>query len=123
MRRRGTMERDFWILLVREQTPAPEEQYPFEGIVRGGPPLWSGVQPLLRESLSVGGERVLPVFTSEAKALAFAHHSREIAVPLRLSPEAIQKRVFGGSETGHCVVDPTPGDPGKAITVNGLYDV
>lgn len=109
------MERDFWILLVEDDEPV--------SLIEGDDAGWAGVRPLLRTSVFETGESVLPVFTSKAKALAFAPHAEEAAVPVRLTQEEIRQRVFDGDYQGHCVVDPAPDSPGREITVNDLHIV
>jgi hypothetical protein len=60
-------------------------------------------------------ESVLPVFSSEEKALRFArhvaeHHSGKVPTPIRLTLEEIQEQAFRGDPYGRCVVDPTSPD-------------
>jgi hypothetical protein len=105
------MERAFWILLVGRDDPrAPE----------------AGGRPFFEMSLSHAYESLLPVFSSEEKALAFAQHigeqhAGEVPTPIRLTQKEIQERAFRGDPHGHCVVDPTPDHPGREITVSDLH--
>jgi hypothetical protein len=106
------MERAFWILLVERDEPRSPEA--------------AGFLPFFEMSLVHSDVSVLPVFSSEEKALAFAQHVGEqhagrMPTPIRLSQREIQKRAFRGNPQGHCVVDPTPDHPGREVTVNDLH--
>jgi hypothetical protein len=107
------MERNFWILLVERDDPRRS-------------PGAAGFLPFFEMSLVHSDESVLPVFSSEEKALAFAQHVGEqhagkVPTPIRLSQREIQERAFRGNPRGHCVVDPTPDHPGREVTVNDLH--
>jgi hypothetical protein len=105
------MERDLWILLVeRDDAGSPET---------------AGFVPFFEMSLVHSDESVLPVFSSEEKASAFARHVGEqhagrVPTPIRLSQREIQERVFRGNPQGHCLVDPTPDHPGREATIEDL---
>jgi hypothetical protein len=105
------MERDFWILLVERDDPRSSAA--------------SGFVPFFEMSLVHSNESVLPVFSSEEKALAFAQHVGEqhagrVPAPIRLSQREIQQRAFRGNPQGHCVLDPTPEHPGREVTIKDL---
>ena len=108
------MERDFWTLIVEQRAePRPAEaeaEHPF----------------FFEMSHLHAYESVLPVFSSEEKALSFAQHVAEqhagkAPTPIRLTQKEIQERAFRGNSHGHCVVDPTPDHPGREITVGDLH--
>jgi hypothetical protein len=106
------MERNVWILLVeRDDSRSPEA---------------ASFLPYFEMSWAHSDESVLPVFSSEEKALAFAQHVGEqhagkVPTPIRLSQSEIQERAFRGNPQGHCVVDPTPDHPGREVTVSDLH--
>jgi hypothetical protein len=109
------MERDFWILIVEQRAEPTEAEAEAE-------------HPFFEMSHLHAYESVLPVFSSQEKALAFAQHVGEqhagkIPTPIRLSQREIQERAFRGNPQGHCVVDPTPDHPGGEVTVNDLHIV
>ena len=106
------MERGFWILLVERGDPRSPDT--------------AGFVPFFEMSLVHSGESVLPVFSSEEKALAFAQrvgeqHAGRVPTPIRLSQREIQERAFRGNPQGHCVLDPTPDRPGREVTVSDLH--
>jgi hypothetical protein len=108
------MERGFWILLVERGDPRSPEA--------------AGFVPFFEMSLMHSEESLLPVFSSEEKALAFAKHVGEqhagrVPTAIRLSQTEIQERAFRGNPQGRCVVDPTPDHPGREVTVNDLHTV
>ncbi len=104
------MERDFWILIVEQRAEPTEAEAEAE-------------HPFFEMSHLHAYESVLPVFSSQEKALAFAQHAGKIPTPIRLSQREIQERAFRGNPQGHCVVDPTPDHPGREVTVNDLHIV
>jgi hypothetical protein len=107
------MERDFWILIVEQGAePRPAEA--------------EAEHPFYEMSHLHAYESVMPVFSSEKKALSFAQHvakqhAGKVPTPIRLTQREIQERAFRGDPHGHCVVDPTPGHPGREITVGDLH--
>ena len=108
------MERAFWILLVERDDPRSPEAARFV--------------PFFEMSLMHSEESLLPVFSSEEKALAFARqigeqHAGRVPTPIRLSQREIQERAFRGNPQGHCVLDPTPDHPGREAAVNDLDTV
>jgi hypothetical protein len=107
------MERDFWTLIAEQRA----EPRPAEAAVE---------HPYFEMSHEHAYESVLPVFSSEEKALAFAQHIGEqhggqVPTPIRHSQWEIQERAFRGNPQGHCVIDPTPDHPGREITVSDLH--
>ena len=106
------MERDFWILIVEQRAePSPAEA--------------EAEHPFFEMSDLHAYESVLPVFSSEEKALAFAQHVGEqhggrVPTPIRLSQREIQERALRGNPQGHCVIDPTPDHHGREVAVNEL---
>jgi hypothetical protein len=107
------MERDFWTLVVEQHAePRPAEA--------------EAEHPFFEMSHLHAYESVLPLFSSEEKALSFAQHVAEqhggkAPTPIRLTRKEIQERAFRGDPHGHCVVDPTPDHPGREITVGDLH--
>ena len=106
------MERDFWTLIVEQSAePRPAEA--------------EAEHPYFEMSHLHAYESVLPVFSSEEKAIAFAQHIGEqhagkVPTPIRLSQREIQERAFRGNPQGQCVVDPTPDHPAREVTVEDL---
>ena len=107
------MERDFWTLIVKERAESRAAEAKAE-------------YPYFEMSRVHAYESVLPVFSSEEKALSFAQHVAEqhagkAPTPIRLTQKEIQERAFRDDPHGHCVVDPTPDHPGREITVGDLH--
>jgi hypothetical protein len=116
------MERDFWILLTEDDAQDWLTDAMIDNPEAEDFPAWPGIRPLWRESLYVSDEPLLPVFTAEAKAHAFAQHvAKEHIMALRVTQSEIHERVFKGRASGHCTVDPTLDDLGAEISVNGLH--
>jgi hypothetical protein len=106
------MERDFWTLIVEEREALGAAERRAE-------------HPLFEMSQVHAYESVLPVFSSEEKALSFAQHiaeqhSAKAPTPIRLTQWEIQERAFRGDPHGRCVVDPTPNLPGTETTIGEL---
>ncbi len=106
------MEREFWILNVEQRAEPRGAEAEAE-------------HPFFEMSDLHAFESVLPVFSSEEKALAFArhvgkHHGGKVPTPIRLSQREIQERAFQGNPQGHCVIDPTPDHHGREVAVNEL---
>jgi hypothetical protein len=107
------MEWDFWLLSVEQRAEPRSAEAEAD-------------HPFFEMSAVHAYESVLPVFSSEEKALAFAQHVGEqhggnVPTQIRLSQREIQERVFKGNPQGHCVIDPTPDHPGREVTVNDLH--
>ena len=107
------MERDFWLLIVEQRA----ESRPTNA---------EAAHPFFEMSAMHAYEAVLPVFSSEEKAVAFAQHVGEqhggqVPTPIRLSQGEIQERAFGGNPQGRCVIDPSPDYPGREGTINDLH--
>ncbi len=108
------MERDFWTLIVEERDELRADEAKVE-------------HPFFEMSQVHAYESVLPVFSSEEKALSFArqvaeHHSGKAPTPIRLTQKEIQERAFRGDPHGRCVVDPpTPNHLGRETTVGELH--
>jgi hypothetical protein len=107
------MEQDFWILIVEQQAePRPDEA--------------EVEHPFYEMSHLHAYESVLPVFSSEEKALSFAQHVAEqhagkAPTPIKLTQKGIQEQAFRGDPHGHCVVDPTPDRPGREVAAGDLH--
>ena len=108
------MERDFWTLIVEQRAePRPAEaeaEHPF----------------FFEMSHLHAYESVLPVFSSEEKALSFAQHVAEqhagkAPTPIRLTQKELQEWVFRGDPYGRCVVDPAPDLLGGETMVSELH--
>jgi hypothetical protein len=107
------MEQDFWILIVEQQAEARPDEAEVE-------------HPFYEMSHLHAYESVLPVFSSEEKALSFAQHVAEqhagkAPTPIKLTQKGIQEQAFRGDPHGHCVVDPTPDRPGREVAAGDLH--
>src|SRR3712207_9134072 len=100
------MEREFWTLIVEERDELRADET-------------RALHPFFEMSQVHAYVSVLPVFSSEEKALSFARHvaeqhSGKAPTPIRLTQKEIQERAFRGDPHGRCVVDPlTPNHPGR----------
>jgi hypothetical protein len=106
------MERDFWTLIVEEHDELGAVEARAE-------------HPFFEMSQMHAYESVLPIFSSEEKAISFAQHIAEqhsvkAPTPIRLTQREIQERVFRGDPHGRCVVDPIPNLPGTETTIGEL---
>jgi hypothetical protein len=107
------MERDFWTLIVKERARPRAAEAKAE-------------HPYFEMSRMSAYESVLPVFSSEEKALSFAQHiaeqhSGKTPTPIRLTQEELQEWVFKGDPCGRCVVDATPDLLGRETMVSELH--
>lgn len=101
------MKQGFWILLAKLDNPESAEHL------------------YLEMSRWHAYERVLPVFSSEEKAVAFARrvgdqHAGKAPTPIKLTQGELRDRAFRGVPGGRCVVDPTPDHAREEITVEAL---
>ncbi|HZA46476.1 MAG TPA: hypothetical protein VE568_14430 [Rubrobacter sp.] len=107
------MERDFWILIVKERAEPTAAKAKAE-------------HPYFEMSRMRAYESVLPVFSSQEKALSFAQHvaeqhSGKAPIPIGLTQEEIQEWVFKGDPYGRCVVDAVPDLLGTETMVSELH--